>query len=364
MRKATIVLVVLAMAAFACPAWGAAKTWVGGSGDEWRTDANWVPDAEPTSADQATISGGASVRVGESNSAIAGAAADTLAVGTSGGGTATLEVWGHGYGTNATFTTGGQVDVYAGSTVNMTSGWWKPDGGIVVHADALFNVSATGNGFMRYSSGNIKIYGEFNHTGGKVNPKSGTYYIGDCTGVDPASGKFVSSGTADTRLAYLQIGDGGAFEVVGWPAWVQAGGVSAYVGTQWTQESGGTLKCVIKDDGAGNVGIRKIMVGRSGVGGTSYSNAVFKSGSILDMEIDGATVNVNDYFDLLTTYGQINDKSLGLHADDQTDWVISWHDTDSDGADDTLRVTYVPEPAALALLGIGGLGALIRRKRR
>jgi len=88
----------------------------------------------------------------------------------------------------------------------------------------------------------------------------------------------------------------------------------------------------------------------------------------LDVVALGSYVpNVNDTFDVIKatlktgksgtgTFDSITDNLAGYFS-------AAWVDTDADAKNDTLRLTYLPEPATLMLLLMGGSAVLMRRRR-
>ncbi len=88
--------------------------------------------------------------------------------------------------------------------------------------------------------------------------------------------------------------------------------------------------------------------------------ATFEAGCLLDMEIaSGVTLTPGQPFDLMTAPDGGITGLPTLKAEDVGTWTVAVV-----SGSDILRATYVPEPATLTLLGLGGLGVLIRRKRR
>ncbi|MGA2916836.1 MAG: PEP-CTERM sorting domain-containing protein [Sedimentisphaerales bacterium] len=94
-----------------------------------------------------------------------------------------------------------------------------------------------------------------------------------------------------------------------------------------------------------------------------YGNLCNTAGATLNINLlEGYTPDVGSFFDVWT----FSDKSKagsGLFASVPTNWTASWVDTSPvpDGSTDTLRLTYTPEPATIALLSLGLIA--IRRKK-
>lgn len=325
MRNATIVLAVLAVVALGAPAYG---SWIGGQGvapddpNDWNTIANWSEGYVPTGAGgSATISNG-------------GKAVISASVGTVG------QVY---LGSNPN--TSGHIEMGTGGIFGannnhpwLTIGYWT---------DADDPIST-----FKMSGGTF--------TGVRTNVgNSGTGYGG--------RGEFeISGGTLAQAAGSITTHSGSTFRVIGSGATkVDMVGQSGSDIT-FTVNSGGTLNMQL-DNGTsseGNPGITRIKVHNTYI--TQYPTlegiATFESGSVLDMGwAAGATPTEGTY--LLLVADVINDNGLALKTGqdvaDGGDWSIVWGT-----GSETLSVTYVPEPATLALLGLGGLGVLIRRKRR
>ncbi len=97
---------------------------------------------------------------------------------------------------------------------------------------------------------------------------------------------------------------------------------------------------------------------------TQYGNRCNTAGATLTVDLLGGYVpTVNSFFDVWAFSSLIdpNKAGSGEFASLPSNFTAAWVDTTGEGSIDTLRLTYIPEPATIALLSSGLLA--IRRKR-
>ncbi len=106
---------------------------------------------------------------------------------------------------------------------------------------------------------------------------------------------------------------------------------------------------------ASTLGIDIVGYGNANHGWLAIAGAGSLAG-VLDVELAGSfTPNPGDLFTVLTVAGGTDGSALVLAPEDRGMWTMVWTDPSM------MRLEYVPEPATLALLTLGGL--LIKRRR-
>jgi len=350
-----IVVVVLTASALAP---GATVLWQAGTGD-WSVDANW-DGGEPVSGDVTSIRNGGTAQVTSS-----GEITYDLTVGYQSGEVGTLDISGGSltvehyltlarYGTGASTVgtvnmTGGTISAvreYIGDGAGANGGVFNHSGGTNTVSDYLpigddasstgaYNLSGTGILNLTGSTAEFGMTvgnngtGTFNQTGGTINGdrkvKVGRYGTGTYA---------ISGGTMD--VFKLEISDNvsgsGTFKVTG---------DDATINLDWYVSRGGngTLVSELDADGLSTINV---------------TDKALLSGTwnVTDLGAVAGTYNVlvaADGFDG-TSFDTVN-----LPSDDWS-WGI-------DGGT-TLYVEYIPEPATLSLLLVGGLAVLVKRNRK
>ncbi|MFC7337870.1 hypothetical protein ACFQY0_11830 [Haloferula chungangensis] len=327
-----------------------AATWIGGTGTEFSTAANWDSGIAPPGESNETyiISGPVTVDRTESSS--------TFNTNVENG--ATLNVSG---GTHNDNRAGNTIRNFVGSTtagtVNVTGASTSYSIG---HVLAIANGN-NGNGAFTVSDGaSVDIYRGSNNligTGGVVGgiTYNASLSIGTAPG-NTSTGLFeISGGSLSTRVG-VNVGNGGTFSVVGSEvSSIVLGGSNVDAG--WLiLAAGSTLKATIDDSGITPIFVEKY----AGTSGTFIQSIVnLASGALLDMDFASTPIAGTWTLVEMEDGDIVNDGFALTDSDIAAGWSFS---VDNSGTNGLLQVTYVPEPSG-AILGGLGLLALFRRRR-
>lgn len=362
MRNATILLAVAAMLALAVPAWGD-TSWDAGTGN-WFTDTNWTNN-KPITTEDAYIENAGTAQIGA-----AGAVADDLYVG--GTSTGAVELGPNGSldtththigrdGTGTFTQTGGTHE----SSLYSCVGWSGT--GAYTHNAGTFTVgnyfhignqggtgeyNLSGSGVLSVGELNLGTYGPTSN--GAFNQSGGTVSITGALNLHAGNGTYgtgnynISAGELDadsctvgsTNAEDLNYKD--TFFVEG--LWTVTDDKPIEFGS-YTQNASGILAYEI--DGNDATGITKIDV---------TDEAAFAG--TLKVTLKAGTSLTEDHY-VLMKYGS----DSGTFTEDMSALPAGWH-LDYDKGADGNELWLVPEPATLALLSLGGLGVLLRRRRR
>jgi hypothetical protein len=312
-----------------------ASTWTGGGADnEFSTTNNW---------DDFGINGTQSIEGDYTVERVV----DNINSRTFVNGGATLNVTGGTHNDNLSNASRYDFVGTSGSgTINQSAGSYSIGHGLRIGAnsagaDGTYNL--TGGVLAVYRSSNSALYPS--NPGGRPSIEIG--------GITTGTGLLeISGGSLETRTG-VHLGGTGTFSVLGSAATSIGIGSNQSGDGVWLQQSNGVLRAGI-DAG----GLTEIFIDE--VDGTAQT-VVFDEGALLDVDYfdDGSGVGTWTVMELENA--DIVDNGLAFAAG--VDTSIWSFDIDNSGANGTLTVTAIPEPATLGLFGLVGGGMLVIRRR-
>jgi len=337
----------------------ATRTWISGNTGNWSNTANWSGGSLPTSAETAQINNGtctvdtaqtigillmgnASTDVGTLNvntganlniykSGSAGII-EMIKAGTSAGGSATISVSNGTLRVGATGTANGGTSEMRLVTASTTLGTATINlsGSGVIDADVL-------------SKGNkTNTAATFNATGGTLVIRNMIYRFG----------KASESAGFNQGSATLEVGS------IGTVATINIGNATNPM--DYTVGTGGKINLDIASSSSFDKIVQFVDTTATG---TDYANI---NGVTMNINTGTYTPTVGQTFDVWT-YSNAGMATPGAFSGSgapvlPTGWTSQWVDLSGDSVNDTLRLTYTPEPATIALLGLG-LMAIRRNKK-
>jgi hypothetical protein len=328
---------------------GAVVTWVDGATGNWSDGNNWVGGVAPiNTTDEARINNGT---VNMDCSATVGLLRMCYAATTD---SATLNLTAAaGFSGNTLTVTKNSNDLFVvgykgGAVVNQDTGTVK-----VTRPDA----GGTGAIRIKYTSTNPPSF--YNLSGGVMDTDNlrGSDITATNLGLND------TGGTINLRNSIFRLGtyDGTVMH------WTQGGSTicpggsvgSASIGTgsyetEWTTSAASKVQLELDSDSSYDIihssGDAYLTLGILDIV-ANYAPAKYSFFDVIKLDLKAGKAGTG-------TFGSITDNLPGY-------FTIKWLDLDAtpDGMKETLRLTYIPEPATIVLLGLGSLIAVRRRKK-
>ncbi|MDF7807763.1 hypothetical protein P4E94_09965 [Pontiellaceae bacterium B12219] len=201
--------------------------------------------------------------------------------------------------------------------------------------------AAGANGIINLTGGELLLPGRIASAGAGTDGRA-SLWVGGAGGTGTVN---ISGGAMNTLIGVV-LGNAtgvGTFHVDGSGASViDLGSTRSNYDGFWHQNAGSTLKVTIDEGGVTPINVREDGSDNDGER-VGLADIVFEAGSILDVSW-ASGVTKYGYFDVMTFGGTVEDKGLALAPGIDTNiWSFNFVDTDSDGTNDTLRVTAYGE---------------------
>jgi hypothetical protein len=343
MRKVVGVLMVFTLLLSFGNTAQATKTWVSGTVGNWSNTANWSGATLPSSAETAQFDNGtctldASQQVGQLLMGVVTGGTMTLNINTGANLTiskGSAELFGLMKTTDATTTivnhSAGTVNVFytgytgAGETRLVTATSTLGTAQYNLSGTAVLDTEVLSKGNKTNSAA------QFNATGGTLVLRNMIYRFG-----------LISEGAGFNQgTCKLEIGAVDTVKAVSFGNSTNA--------MDYTVATGGTMNFDIASISSFDTILQ-------------YGSLASIAGATLSVDLlAGFTPAANSTFDVWT-FSDKTKAGSGAFGVLPAGWASAWVDTSGDGSTDTLRLTYIPEPATIGLLGLGLLA--IRRNKK
>ncbi len=336
MRKTMTVLCVLCTVALAAPAWGATNYWQAGAAGNWTDVPSYWSDGLPTSDDLCRIENGGTCTINS-----AGAVAADFYVGNSGGKT-------------------GNFVINAGTDLTVSNGFGVWNSGSITQ-----NGGSVSGIYRLYFSG-----GQYTFAGGSL-----TSCIVDWSGaVDISGGSLISTDYIRLKSGAKLTADAGSVISIagswGAPLWSNAAtdaGATGLAGlNNVTVDYGGGYDRPVGNFEVAGTDMGAVMAGLTENFALEGLNVASSTGTVAIKLVDASDNSAGAgnealYVETLNLYAgaTVETNGFNLYYLNGTIDANATVDTSGGGG-----IYQIPEPATMSLLVLGGIGVLIRRKRR
>ena len=244
------------------------------------------------------------------------------------------------------------LDPGDGNTIRATNS----NSAVISGRPGKFSTLNIVSGITNLEAGRIRIgqgeggSGTVNVSGGLLTLGRGGLELGNPNG--SGDGTLNITGGSFTTRNDAEIFGSGVFHVAGTGAATIGIGSNGSTDGRWVQSTGGIFR-----PGIDATGVTVTFIDDAGDDGAgAQGNVTFESGAILDpYDLGGAAPNV--WTTVMEWEGTLTDNGLAL----SNDALAAGWEKQISGSE--LQVRIIPEPSSAALLGLGGLALLMRRKK-